>query len=213
MLLSLGCGKSSSKKADDYLIRVGNHVVTVLDFNKALEFARTAYPHNSIQDASVDRSIRLRLMNQLTEELILLNKAEELSISVSDEDIEKAIAEIKSDYPEGTFEKTFLENAVSYEMWKSRLKVRLLMEKVVASELENKIKITKEDISNYYSENFMNTKKDTELTLESKDINEKMIKSIRRKKAEDEYKVWIESIQKEHIVEINQDEWKKLLDS
>lgn len=208
-----GCNRNSTGGEDDYLIRVGNHVVTVLDFNKALEFARTAYPHNTMQDEDVDKSLRMRLMNQLTEELILMNKADALSIAVTDEEVEKAIAEIKKDYPDDTFEETFLENAVSYDMWRSRLKIRLLMEKVVAAELENKIKITREDISSYYSENYSGDGEDKEVSLESEDINEKIIKSIRRKKAEDAYKTWIEAVQKEYQIDINKKKWEKLLNS
>ena len=45
----------------------------------------------------------------------------------------QAAAEIKKDYPEDTFEKTLLEFAVSYESWETRLRNRLLMEKVVDS--------------------------------------------------------------------------------
>ncbi len=208
-----GCDKSDSKSDRDYLIKVGNHRVTVPDFNKALDFARTAYPHSAILNASVDRSVRVRLMNQLTEELILMNKADELSIAVSDEEVDNAIAGIKKDYPDNTFEETFLENAVSYDMWRSRLKIRLLMEKVVASELENKIKITPEDISQYYSEHYTGDQDDKALSLEPEDINENLIKSIRRKKAEDAYKVWMKSVQKDYKIEINKQKWDKLLNS
>ena len=143
VLILLNCGDFNSKRDTEYLIRVGDHSVTAVDFNNALEFAKTAYPHNATQASAVNKSIRLRLFNQLIEELILLQKAGELKISVSDTEIEAAIAEIKSDYPDDTFEQTFLENAISYDIWKERITKRLIIEKVIALELEDKIAITR----------------------------------------------------------------------
>ena len=90
----------------------------------------------------------------MIEEMILQKRAEELNIEISDAEVEKAIADIKRDYPEGVFEQTFLEHAVSYNSWKKGLKIRLLMKKVVAKELEEQITITPEDISKYYREHY-----------------------------------------------------------
>ena len=210
VLILLNCGDFNSKRDTEYLIRVGDHSVTAVDFNNALEFAKTAYPHNATQASTVNKSIRLRLFNQLIEELILLQKAGELKISVSDTEIEAAIAEIKSDYPDDTFEQTFLENAISYDIWKERITKRLIIEKVIALELEDKIAITREDILKYYSENDITGNTASEPFDESKQINQKMIQKIRRKKAEEEYQPWITRIKNEVTIDINKDLWEKL---
>jgi FKBP-type peptidyl-prolyl cis-trans isomerase (trigger factor) len=69
--------------------------------------------------------------------MIILERAEELGLSISSDEIQKVVSEIKSDYPEDTFEKALLEFAVSYESWEARLKNRLLMQKVVDNELKS----------------------------------------------------------------------------
>jgi len=209
-LLFFRCGDLDSDSRNEVLIRVGGQVLTVLDFNNALEFSKTAYPHNSMQTKDVKKSIRLRLFNQLIEEMILLEKAKTLGISVSDAEIEKKINDIKSDYPDEEFEKAFLENAISFDIWKERMKRRLVIEKIIASELEDKIRITQEDIAHYYAEHYQGRDTATEPLDESEPTNQIMIKSIRRKKAEEAYQAWIGDLKKEADIDINKGLWEKL---
>jgi hypothetical protein len=206
-----GCARSESEDQDEYLIRVGDNVVTVFDFNKAFEIAKTAYSHNMMQDPAAFKEAQLRLLNQMTEELILLERAKELNINVSEQEVDKTIAKIKSDYPDDVFEKVLLEYAVSYQSWKKGLRMRLLMEKLVERELKDQIVITPEDIEKYYEQNFKGDDLQTEFAERSKDINEKIIKQLRRKKTEIAYKSWIEKIQKKYKIEINKQRWENIV--
>ena len=207
----LGCTRSEPDNQDEYLIRVGNNVVTVLDFHKAFEIAKTAYSHNMMQDPAALKEAQLRLLNQMTEELILLERAKELNINVSEQEVDKTVAKIKSDYQDDVFEKVLLEYAVSYQSWKKGLQMRLLMEKLVERELKDQIVITAEDIEKYYEQNYKGDDLQTEFAEKSKDINEKIIKQLRRKKTEKAYKSWIEKIQKRYKIEINKEQWENIV--
>jgi FKBP-type peptidyl-prolyl cis-trans isomerase (trigger factor) len=205
-----GCMNSESNPDLEPLIRVGDRVLTVLDFNKAFEIAKTAYPHDFKDAPEYYRNARLRLLNQLVVEMIILERAEELGLSISREEINKAVKEIKSDYPEDTFEEAFLESAVSYESWEARLKNRLLMQKVIDNELKNQIVITPQDIANYYEKNYQATDTGAESIKPDKDINEKIIKHLRQQKAEQAYKTWIKELKRKYSIEINSANWEKI---
>lgn len=205
-----GCMDSGSNPDDEHLIRVSDRVLTVLEFNRAFEISKTAYPHNLRHEPDNLKEAQLRLLNQLMVEMIILERAEELSLIISDEEIEKAVADIKSDYPEDSFEKTLLEFAVSYESWKARLKNRLLMEKVVDSELKNQIVITPEDIAAYYEKNVRDQKPGMDSETEIEDINEMMIKHLRQQKTEEAYKKWIKELKQRYPIEINSIQWEKI---
>lgn len=210
--LTNGCTDYKKKNEDEYLIRVGENIVTVIDFHKALEIAKIAYSHNAMQDSETSKAVQLRLLNQMTEEVVLCKKADELNITISEPELEKTIADIKTDYPEGVFEQMLLESAVSYLSWKKRLKIRLIMEKVIAQELENNITITPEEISKYYKEQFKDKTVNLGIEGEPEDIDELIIKNLRRRKAEEAYAEWIKSIQKEYIIEINKEQWEKIIE-
>ncbi|MEE9496131.1 MAG: SurA N-terminal domain-containing protein [Desulfobacterales bacterium] len=205
-----GCMNAGSNPDEEHLIRVSDRVLTVLEFNQAFEIAKTAYPHNLRHEPDNFKDAQLRLLNQLMVEMIILERAEELGIFVSGEEVEKAVADIKSDYPEDTFEKTLLEFAVSYESWEARLRNRLLMEKVVDSELKNQIVITPEDIATYYEKNVKAQRPDMDSTTKMEDINEMMIKHLRQEKTEEAYKKWIKELKQRYTIEINSIQWEKI---
>jgi len=211
IITGAGCSGSKSGRGEGCLIKVGDQITTDFDFNRAFEFSSAAYPHNEIQDFGIVRKMKLRLLNQLIEEMILLQKAKELQIVVSESEVDKAVNEIKKDYPENEFKEIFLENAVSYDTWKDRLKTRMLIEKVISSEIRDRIVITKEDISKYYQENSTDESLKSDLADSSTDINEIIVKTIRMEKAEKEYKSWIKNTKKEYKVEINKELWRKIL--
>jgi hypothetical protein len=209
LFLFSGCGEKSSGLGNEVLIRVGDRVVTVLDFNDAFEISKIAFDSTSEQADDL-REAQLRLLNELILEVILLERADEIGINVTDSELEKAVAAIKSDYPPGEFEETLLEFAVSYDTWESRLKTRLTMEKVIEKELENRITITPEDIAEYYKKNFQGKKNESDSTPAAGDINEIIVKQLRREKAEDSYKNWIEELKAKYEIEINNEQWEKL---
>jgi hypothetical protein len=142
--------------------------------------------------------------------MVILERAGEIDIDVTDAELEKTVAEIKSDYPAGEFEKTLLEFAVSFEAWKNRLKRRLIMDKVIDKELKNRITITSEDIAEYYKQNFQGRKHDPGSAPPSADINEIIVNQLRRQKAEESYKAWIDELKAKYEIEINGQLWEKV---
>ncbi len=206
---------SRTGTVDEYLIRIGDRVATADDFNRSLEIVKTAYPHNSLRNNDSFRDIKLRLLNQMIEEMIILERAEELNIGISDTEVEKAVSDIKADYDGAVFEHTLLEYAIPYSSWEKGLKTRLLMEKVVTRELGEQIDITPEDIIKYYKEHYLDTGKTTDLDKESDEINgdiyKMIVKRLRREKAEQAYKPWIKKLQKKYLVEINMEQGRRIL--
>ncbi len=210
LFLLTDCSQKEPDLGKEVLIRVGDRVMTVLDFNNALEIAKIAYDEDISRHPEDLRNAQVRLLNELTVEMILLERAKVLGISVSDAELEKAVSEIKSDYPEGEFEKTLLEFAVSYDSWKTRLKNRLIMDKVIDEELKSRISITAEDITAYYQENFQGQETETDAVQPSEDTTEAIVKQLRRQKAEAAYNSWIEELKSNYEIEINSEQWERL---
>ncbi len=208
-----GCEKKDPDLGKEVLIRVDDRTMTVLDFNDAFEIAQIAYEDNIKEQPEELKKAQVRLLNQLTIEMILLERAEELGIGVTDAELEEAVSAIKGDYPEGEFEKTLLEFAVSYESWRNRLKNRLIRDKVIEEELKNRIAITPEDIAEFYKKNYEGKEQETAQEQNSEDINETIVKQLRRQKAEESYSSWIEELKGQYKIEINRDQWEKITGS
>ena len=210
IFLLLGCGEKDTDLQNEVLIRVGDRVVTVFEFNEAFEISKIEFDHSPSEPSQDLRKVQLRLLNELILEMVLLERAHEIGVSVTDIELERAVAAIKGDYPSGEFEETLLEFAVSYETWESRLRTRLIMEKVIEKELESRITITPEDIAEYYKKNFQGKQGESGSTPTLGDINEIIVKQLRREKAEESYKTWIEELKAKYEIEINGEQWEKI---
>jgi hypothetical protein len=147
----------------------------------------------------------------MTEELVLLQRAGELGIGVSDEELEKAIEKIRADFPDDAFEQTLLEYAVSYKSWKSGLKTRLLMEKLVQQELKDETVIQPDEVAKFYEENYNNDATQSGDTRNPAAVEEIIVKQLRRVKIENAYRNWIENLRKRYTIDINKDQWNKIL--
>jgi hypothetical protein len=207
LMLLFHCSRSSQDNS--YLIRVGGSTVTVSEFNHAVEAAaEDVYPGEQEIDGAVRNELRMRVLNQMAEELIITERAKTLGIQVSDEELERAVAEIKSDYPDDTFEKTLLENAVSFQAWKKKLAIRLLINKVIESQLVDKVEITSNDVADYFQSNYPEGVPEGE---NAEEINQRIVQHLRHQKAEEMYQEWIEELRKTYPVDVDRECWNRLV--
>ena len=206
-----GCADPDIKHEGEYLIRVGERITTIDDFKRTFEIVKAAYPHNELKGSTCLREARLSLLNQLVEQMIILERAREQNICISDSELEEVIEGIRKDYPEGEFNQTLLEYAISYQSWKEALKNRLIIEKVIAKELEEKVVITPENISEYYERNYERFSLNSGSKEDSENINEFIVKHLRREKVEEAYKNWIKELKKNYKIEINRVRWEEII--
>ncbi|KJS32608.1 MAG: hypothetical protein VR64_05880 [Desulfatitalea sp. BRH_c12] len=208
MVGALLCSGCTRKKDTEYLVRVRDRSLTVFDYNRAVE-AAAEEAFAGERDVGADELIelRVRILNQLTEEMLISVFAADNNIQITPEELIKAVDAIKADYPDNTFEETLLENAVSFSSWKDKLATRLLVEKVIGSELIDTVQITSGDIEQYYKDNFpqgLPAESDADAT------HRKVVKHLRLMKAETAYKEWIERLRQTYSVDINKSAWESL---
>lgn len=204
-------GCTGKDDEDPYLINVGDSGISVAQFKEAVDIAvEEAFPGETDIEKNVWDDLRMRVLNQLTEELLIVEKAKSLGIHVSDSEIGQAVGAIKADYPDNTFEETLLENAISFENWKQRLVRRLLVEKVIQHELVDKVEISSQDIAAYFKIYYPQGPPKDE---NADEFNQKVVYHLRQQKAEQAYKNWIKSLRAMFPVDINREQWNKLTET
>jgi len=201
---------SQKSRDDDYLIRVGTSTVSVAEFKHAVEASsEEAFPGEQAISPSALNDLRVRVLNQMTEELIITEHAKQVGIQVTDQELEASIAAVKADYPDDTFEKTLLENAISFQAWKRKMATRLLIDKVIDKELVDKVEITSEDVTAYFRAHFPSGVPEGEGVDQ---INQRIVQHLRQQKAEEMYQNWIETLRKNFPVDVHQDRWNRLIE-
>ena len=208
MCLGACLGKS---QGDDYLIKVGSDIITVAEFRSQVQAAsEEAFPGDQYISTKSMNDLRVRVLNQLSDELIIIQRGKQLGISVSEQELKDSIDAVKADYPDDTFEKTLLENAVSFESWKKKMATRLLVDKVIAKELVDKVEITSKDVADYFRKHYSGGVPEGE---DVDKVNKRIVQHLRQQKAEDIYQNWIESLRKNFPVDVHQERWNQLVEA
>lgn len=81
---------------------------------------------------------------------LILEYGKQQGLSVSDEELESAVREIKKDYSEKDFQELLLRGYIEYGEWKEGLREQLLIKKITAKASAAVPQISVEEIKTYY---------------------------------------------------------------
>jgi len=94
--------------------------------------------------------VKEAVLNSLINEKVILLRAQELSLTVSDEELMKKIEEIKENYSDDGFEKILAAQKVNYSAWKKELRKRMVFEKLIAADVNATVTVTENEARAYY---------------------------------------------------------------
>jgi parvulin-like peptidyl-prolyl isomerase len=103
------------------------------------------------------------LDGMITEKIMDL-RAKELNISISAAELEDKIKEIKKDYGKD-FSKMLTQENVKYEQWKDDYKKEMLLQKLIAIDVNAKINVSEDEAEDYYNEHLSNYKKESRVRV------------------------------------------------
>ncbi len=95
--------------------------------------------------------VRLNLLGQLITNEILDQLAVKLNLTASDEDVNAKLTELKAPYTQEEFDKKLKQQNMTVDDLKQQIRRQLTSTKLVNKEIESKINITDNDITNYYN--------------------------------------------------------------
>jgi len=196
---------------ENLVIRAGKTVVTTEYLNQVIEIAKASYLSIDTMSSDQIRQLRKKVIEELVEEVLIVERARELKLEITDEKLNKAINNIRKDYPENTFENMLIEQAIPYDIWKKRLKTRLLIEKTIALDLQQNINVTADEIAKFHHDfpiQAIPPHSDHPLKNESINIqaNQNAVKSfLKNEKSEIRYPSWIKGLKKRYGLYINEE--------
>jgi hypothetical protein len=201
-----GCQPESSVERNTVLMVVGQRAFRVDEFERAYRVFRSAHGVGLEEDPAAEQASRLRFIQQLAEQLVLLEYARDIGLEISAEALNKAVEDIRGDYPDDLFEQMLLENAVNFEDWKQALRVRLTIDRLIQQELSANVQITEKDIEAYYQDpDAAQLASPSTLEGEGADqIDQMIIQQLRRQKTEQAYTPWMEGLKAKYPVDIDQ---------
>lgn len=149
ILLLLACG-CQDQHAPPPLLKVGQRQLSLAQFNRELQ---SSYPDLSTLPPQDQLLLKKQLVNRLVERELIFGEAERLGVSLTPDEMDQALAELRSGYSDEEFTKVLKDAGQTLEGWSAAVKLRLLTEKVSKAVLASLPQVSKEEVAEYYRNN------------------------------------------------------------
>lgn len=115
-------------------------------------FRRTSQPNPALSDEEA-LTAKLNLLDQVIIEDIMLAKARELKVEVTDAEVDTAYNDGKKDIPEDAFNKELTARNLTSADMREGLRRDLIAQKVIEREVVGKISVTDQEINDFFQAN------------------------------------------------------------
>jgi len=138
-----GCGGNGTSKP---LATVNGIPITIAEFNKRFAREVNSLPGRSSLSPEDYGSLKEEILNMLIDEKVMLLRAKELSISVSDAELTKKTEEIEGSNSSGQgFGKVVTAQTVDYGQWREELRKRMTLEKLISADVNAKVQVKEKE--------------------------------------------------------------------
>jgi foldase protein PrsA len=92
------------------------------------------------------------ILESMIMEKIVLQRAREMNLSVSNTELERKLIDIRKDYGDNFFDLLVAQN-VRYEDWREELRKEMLLDKLVAADVNASVRVSEDEAEDYFNAN------------------------------------------------------------
>ncbi len=96
-------------------------------------------------------ALRLNILHQMIDDEILMRRAEKLGLLATDDEVDKKYNEFKAPFSQEEFDKRLAEKKITAPDFKRNIRRSITVEKVMNKEVNSKIDVTDQDVTNYFN--------------------------------------------------------------
>jgi peptidyl-prolyl cis-trans isomerase SurA len=141
----------------EIVLRVNERIATSLDYaRRRAERIQAIQGSEALSDERKQRALAevgVATMNELFEELLMLSRADQLRIDVTEAEIEQAMATTRTNYgieSQEQFEQALQASNMTVEGLRSQIRRSLMVQKLMGQEVQPRIRMEEEDLRRYY---------------------------------------------------------------
>ena len=153
---TLAASTASAELLEGIVVRVGDRIITRTQFEQRLrdrfhEIEQTAEPGKV---AEMKQASRTQIIDELVSELLIKDRADRLSIVVTDAELKEAVNRLKQQYgiaSDQQFEDSLKASGMTRADMEARLRETLLTNKVFGRELRNRAELSDPELRERYN--------------------------------------------------------------
>ncbi len=151
-LIALGA-LAQAATINKFVAIVNDEVITQQDVDQLLSVLYAQYNQEYKGDELLQKmeGVKKDILNQIIEDKLVLSRAKELDIKVTESEINERLDYIKKGFPsEDEFYKTLETQGVTIANLKDRYRDQIMMKKLVDYEVKSRISVLPSEVSDYY---------------------------------------------------------------
>lgn len=149
ILLSLALGSACQSQDNRPVLAVNGTTITKAQYQAELDRVRLSSGEPTLP-REVMRSLKADLLNELIEQHLVLQQAEEYGLRVTDGEVQARLSEYQSDYPDGAFQGILRDHGVQADGFRERLRIHLVMQKLIDEVIGRGVEPDEEEIERHY---------------------------------------------------------------
>jgi parvulin-like peptidyl-prolyl isomerase len=134
------------------------------DYQLRLNQKRALLPKDIMDQPDYIKRFEEEVLDGMITEKIMDLRAKELNISISAAELEDKIKEIKKDYGKN-FSNLLAQENIKYDQWKEDLIKEMLLQKLIAIDVNANIKVSEDEADDYYNEHRNNYKTESRVRV------------------------------------------------
>jgi len=154
--IAMLCVSAQAATINKFVAVVNDEVITQQDVDQLLAVLYAQYSQEYKGDELLLKmeQVKKDILNQIIEDKLVLSRAKELGVKVSESEIDERLDYIKAGFPsEGEFYKTLNTQGVTISNLKDRYRDQIMMKKLVDYEVKSRVSVLPSEISAYYEKN------------------------------------------------------------
>jgi parvulin-like peptidyl-prolyl isomerase len=150
LCLVSACGRQETEPP--HVATVNGEKIYLEEYRARLGDRKGLFSLPALQDENGKRRrLEEEILDALITEKMILQRARELGLSVSETELEARLLEIRGDYGENFFDLLVRQN-VQYDEWREAMKKEMLFEKLVAADVHAAIRVSEDEAEDYFQE-------------------------------------------------------------
>ena len=151
LCLVSACGRQEAERP--HVATVNGEKIYLEEYQARLGDRRGLFSLRALQNESGNRKrLEEEILETLITEKIILQRARELGLSVSQTELEERLLEIRKDYGENFLDLLARQN-VRYEDWCEALRKEMLLEKLVAGDVHAALRVSEDEAEDFFHGN------------------------------------------------------------
>ena len=153
LFVAVAAGCAFEKDEAGVIARVNGRPLYLKQLEAKYDLSHLGWVSSTMPSLGKVKKEYRKILSELIAQELVFQVLEEKGMPVTDDELDRAEAEVRTDYPKGVFEQVLVEEYIDLGVWRQQLRAHLAYEKLLTRLLRPGVAFAAADVERYIQEN------------------------------------------------------------